>query len=115
MISEKIIKFVEGELSIMEIEELEQEILKNPQLLEVIGGLSRIQKNLPPNQNLHDHIEHKKAQIRTKICATKQIEENILQDEYDTEHNEAISELIIKKKQQVKDTQEINELIEAIS
>ncbi len=94
MISEKIIKFVEGELSIMEIEELEQEFLNNPELLEVAGGLMRIKKDLPPTKKLYQHLEQKKKQIRQKICTTQQEEENIIQDNV----HERIEELITQIK-----------------
>lgn len=92
MISEKIIKFVEGELSIMEIEELEQEFLKHPELLEVVGGLNRIQKVIPPSEKLSDHIQKKKIQIRAKICNTKQVEEKTLTDLNDVNIQEEVDQ-----------------------
>lgn len=71
MISEKLIAFVENKLSIMEVEELEKELLDNPDLLEVLGGLNRIKKELSPDTSLDDHLKEKKAEIREKIMKQK--------------------------------------------
>jgi len=73
MISEKIIAFIENGLSIMEVEELEKELLENPDLLEVLGGLTRIKKELPTDTSLDDHLKEKKAQIKTEIMKQKDI------------------------------------------
>jgi len=73
MISEKIIEFIEKKLSIMEVEELEKELLNNPDLLEVLGGLTRIKKELPADTSLDDHLKKKKAEIKEKIMTQQPI------------------------------------------
>jgi len=122
MISEKIIKFVEGELSIMEIEELEQEFLNNPELLEVAGGLMRIKKDLPPTKKLYQHLEQKKKQIRQKICTTQQKEEeSMIQDNVYERIEELIAQVSpknisteISTHQDADDRQQIDELLQTM-
>lgn len=94
MTSEKLIKFVENELTIMEIEELEQELLKNPQLLEILGGLNRIKKELPSNENLHDHLREKKEEIREKIWNKEQLRETVPTDDNYEDKSEYIIRLM---------------------
>lgn len=67
MVTEQLIKFVEGKLSLEEIKILEQQFIENPDLLEVVGGLNRIKQLLSPTQNLHNYLEIKKNQIKHKI------------------------------------------------
>ena len=64
---EKIIKFVEGTLPFEEIKELEKQFLQNPDLLEVVGGLNRIKKQLPPSKSLNDYLQSKKKTIGKQI------------------------------------------------
>jgi len=115
MIIEKIIKFVEGELSIMEIEELEQQFLKNPQLLDILGGLNRIKKDLPPNKNLHEYLKYKQGQIQSNIC-TKYLDDNNLPSDIDDIKNEVqrIKDIHCHDCSHEENTQDLRELLTAI-
>lgn len=71
--SNQLIKFVEGELSIREIKELEQQFLENPDLLEVVGSLNRIKQRLSSSQNLHSYFETKKEQLKKHIFDNQRV------------------------------------------
>ncbi len=104
----------------MEVEELERHLLDNPDLLEVLGGLNRIKKELAPNISLDEHLKEKKAQIREKIMQQK----DMLTDEPYEDRAEYIIELMKLARRKIEldaitakevNDQEVSDFIEEVS
>lgn len=71
MIYNSIIKLVNGSLSKEEHEEVIKFIIENPYMVEVIGGLNNVKRQLPANQDFLEYIENKKSVIWQYITPSK--------------------------------------------
>lgn len=63
----KIIAFVEGNISAIEIKNIEQFILNNPEYFKIIGDLRRIQRSLEKNESLTSFFMKESKKTWSKI------------------------------------------------
>jgi len=60
----EIINYIDGDFSLSKEAKIKAYILKKPHLIETIGGLIRIKKQLPKNKTLSNYLSERRERIQ---------------------------------------------------
>jgi hypothetical protein len=63
MITNLIVRFLDGVATNVERKEVEKYLLTHPEFMDVFGGLARIKKELPPDMSLKTHFENHEVEL----------------------------------------------------